>query len=255
MRAALLLTALLLLVLAPTVPSAAQEPVAVFVEAPAAAGTEKTFPVNVSVVGGPGAQDGLFAVKVFLRGDDLAGAAPLEDAPLERASALGTFLVNVTMPSQEGRVELVVEGNSTKDDAWRTATVTRAIEVLVPITVGATLENTGGVEIRDARAYLLVNGLRVTATEIESLLPGETYRLTFEWLPVGLAPGTHTLEIWVDLDGDGQIDAARGEIVHREVFTKEAEPLNPLFIGLGALGAFAVALFLTAFLRRRRQGA
>ena len=250
MRAAVLLLGLLLVSLLPA--ASAQGPVALFVDAPSVAGTGRTVSVNITVAGGPAEEDGTFSVTVFLRGEDLGTASPVEESPFEASNSDGSFQVNVTLPDREGRVEVVVEGNSSRGDVWRTETATRAIDVLRPVVLRAVVENRGEVTVLNARAVLLVDGEVKAEATIERLAPGATHTLRFEYLPVGLTAGTHRWEIRVDLNGDGVIDPTLGEVALEGVFTREAEPINPLYIALGAGGAFVAALFVGAYLRRRR---
>ncbi len=244
----------LALLLLPVLPTQAQESVAVFISGPDALATGATVEMTATVAGGPGENNGSWSIQAFLRGSDLAGAAPLEDNPLSRASVNSTFTFNVTMPFADQVVTLVVEGNSTKDGEFALGTATQQIRVLVPLEITAQVRNTGSIEVRNVPATLFINEQQVAETEIGSLMPGETTSVSFSYLPVDLGVGTHTLEVRVDLNGDGVIDPAIGEIVLRAVFTIESEPINPLFIILGGIAAFVVALFLGAYLRRRRRG-
>jgi hypothetical protein len=230
----------------------AQGPVVVFISAPEVAGTGKQVPITVTVAGGPGEENGTFKIKVFLKGPDLQRASPLEDAPLEETSTDNTFSFNVTMPLTEQRVEVVVEANSTKGESWTVGSATESIDVLVPLEITATVVNQGDVEIKDVPVYLYLDGERVDETRLDSLSPGESKEIRFEYLPVGLGVGSHTFEIWVDLNGDGEIDPSLGELVYRSTFVKEAEPINPLYIVLGVVGAFVAALFVGAAIRQRR---
>ncbi len=251
MRASLALPLILLVALLPAY-STSQGPVAVFVSAADAAGTGDAVTVNVTVAGGPAEEGGTFKLKAYLRGDNLEGASPLEDAPLERSSTNKTFSFNVTMPLFEQEVEVFVEVNSTKDAAWSVGSSSKRITVLVPLVVSAKIVNQGSVEIREMPVFLYLDGVKVAETVIASLRPGETRSVSFEYLPVGLSVGTHRLEIAVDFNKDGTIDAAFGEVVTELTFVKEGEPINPVWIVVGAVVAFVVALFVGAAIRQRR---
>ncbi len=252
MRASIVLPFVLILALLPAY-AHSQGPVAVFISAVDAAGIGDSVAVNVTVAGGPAEEGGTYEIRAFLRDGDLEGASPLEDSPFEESSTNKTFSFNITMPLVEQVVELVVEVNSTLDAAWSMGSSTKRITVLVPLTVSASVENTGSVEVRDVPVFLYLDGERVAETVLGSLKPGESQSVSFEYLPVGLSVGTHRLAIAVDFDGDGVIDSALGEVVREITFTKEAEPINPLWIVLGAVVAFVVALFVGAAIRQRRR--
>ncbi|MFQ5552156.1 MAG: CARDB domain-containing protein [Thermoplasmata archaeon] len=254
MRTRLLpLLALVLLALS-LPPASGQGAVAVFISGPDNVGLGETFEVNVTVAGGPGEDGGSFAISAFLRGPDLTGASPVEDSPLSEVSENGTFVFNVTAPTVDQVLELVVEGNSTKGTEFRLRTASKAIQVWVPLRVFAEVRNNGAIEVRDIPAFLFINEIQVAETTIASLNPGETQVVSFSHLPVDLGVGTHTLEIRVDLNKDGVVDPAIGEVALRDVFTIEAEPINPLFIVLAGIAAFVIALFVAGYLRRRRRG-
>ncbi|MFQ5837176.1 MAG: CARDB domain-containing protein [Thermoplasmata archaeon] len=248
---ALLVLLLLVLALIP-LPSQAQGPVAIFISTPDVAGTGKDVPVSVTVAGGPGEDNGTFSIKVYLRGEDMEGAAPLEESPLEKSSSDKTFDFNVTMPLAEQQVEIVVEANSTKGGQWSVSSSSKTVTVLVPLIVSASVVNTGDVEIKDVPVFLYLDGKQVAETRLGSLKPEEFEEVSFEYLPVGLSVGTHRLEIRVDLNEDGNIDPAMGEVVLQMTFVKEAEPINPLYIVLAVIGAFVAALFVGAAIRQRR---
>lgn len=235
-------------------PAQGQGAVAVFISAPDNVALGETFAVNVTVTGGPAEDDGSYILSAFLRGPDLTGAAPLEDNPLQRVEVNGTFVFNVTMPTVDQVVELVVEGNSTRGEVFSLGTATKQIRVWVPLVVSAQVRNTGAIEVQAVPAFLFINERQVAETEIDSLTPGESKTISFSYLPVDLGVGTHTLEVRVDLNKDGVIDPAIGEVALQDVFTIEAEPINPLFIVLAGIAAFVVALFVGAYIRRRRRG-
>ncbi len=246
-----------LLLLLPLLPWGVQGqgPVAVFITAPDAAGTGDTIVVNVTAAGGPAEEGGTYELRAFLRGPgDLTGASPVEEGPLQESSENNTFSFNVTMPLEEQEVELVVVVNSTKDDTWVEGEATKRIRALVPLRISARVVNTGSVEVRNVPVYLYLDGTLVDETALVVLGPSSSVTVSFRYLPVNLAPGSHTLEIRVDINGDGVVDPALGEVLRRVTFVREAEPINPLWIILGAVGAFVAALFVGGYIRQRRRG-
>lgn len=252
MRAAIIVIPLILLTALLPAYSQSQGAVVVFISGVDFAGTGDSVTINVTVAGGPAEENGTFTLKAYLRGGDLVGAFPLEDSPLERSSSNKTFTFNATMPLTEQEVEVFVEVNSSKDDRWSEGSSSMKISVLVPLRVSADIVNRGAVEVRDVPVFLHIDREMVAETVLESLKPGETKEVVFEYLPVGLSVGTHSLEIWVDFNKNGVIDPVLGDLVVRITFVKEADPINPLWIILGAVGALVAALFVGAAIRRRR---
>lgn len=252
MRAHLLIPLLLLLALLPGGVQG-QGPVAVFITSADAGGTGDTIVVNVTAAGGPAEEGGVYELEAFLRGSgDLTGASPVEEVPLQDSAVNNTFSFNVTLPLEPQEVELVVVVNSTLGNDWTEGEATKRIAVLVPLRISARVVNTGSVEIRDVPVFLYLDGTQVDQTELNRLGPGESLTVTFRYLPVGLATGSHTLEIRVDINGDGVVDPALGEVLERVTFVQEGEPINPLWIVLGVVGAFVAALFVGGYLRQRR---
>ncbi len=253
MRAAVVLTSLLILALLPAF-AQSQGPVTVIISAPDVAGTLKTVSVNVTVAGGPAEANGTFLLKAWLSGPDLTGAAPLQDNPLEMSSQNKSFTFNATMPSNEQAVDLIVEINSTKGAEFEIGSSSKRIQVLVPLTVSANIKNTGAVEVRDVPVFFYLDNKFIQETTLDSLKPGESKAVTFEYLPVGLGEGAHTLEIRVDFDRNGIIEAALGEVAHKGTFYRIGEPISPIFIVVGVAVGLVAALFILAALRRRRAG-
>lgn len=253
MRAAIALTTLLILALLPAF-AQSQGPVTIIISAPDVAGTLKTVSVNVTVAGGPAEANGTFLLTAWLSGTDMTGAAPLQDNPLEMSSQNNTFTFNVTMPSDEQLVDLVVEVNSTKGAEYEIESSRERIQVLVPLEVSAVIQNTGRVEVRDVPVFLYLDDELVRETVLDSLTPGDRKTVTFEYLPVGLGEGAHKLEIRVDFDKNGIIEAALGEVAYRGTFYRTGEPINPIFIVVGVAVGLVAALFVLAALRRRRAG-
>ncbi len=110
----------------------------------------------------------------------------------------------------------------------------------------------GDVEVRDIPVSLYVDGELKQEAILDSLTPGETKTITFEYLPVGLGEGAHRLEIRVDINKDGIIQSALGEVAFEGVFYRTGEPLSPTFIVVGVLVGLVAAVLVFIAIRRRR---
>ncbi len=252
MRPTPLLAVLLILAILPGA-AQAQAPVTIIISAPEVAGTLRTVAVNVTAAGGPAEDNGTYRLTAWLRGPNLAGAAPIEDNPLEMSSQNNTLSFNVTMPSTEQTVDLVVEINSTKGFDFEVGLATERIQVLVPLEVSAVIENKGDVEVRNIPVFLYVDSELKQETVLDKLTPGEKKTVTFEYLPVGLGEGAHKLEIHVDINKDGMIQSALGEVAFEGVFYRTGEPLSPTFIVVGVLVGLVAAVLVFIAIRRRAR--
>src|SRR6058998_3705326 len=102
---ALLLLAFATIALVPA--ALAQEPVTITIRGPTAIAPSSTHSYVITVTGGPAENNGTFHVDYSLEGDDLTGADPQITRQL--ANRQGKFDVNVTAPSAEGTIVLLVK--------------------------------------------------------------------------------------------------------------------------------------------------
>ena len=71
-------------------------------------------------------------------------------------------------------------------------------------------------------------------------------------MPLGLAPGPHRVRIEADVDRDGRIDPARGELVVTDLFYRETATLSEGWSLILGVFVFVAAFFLTVAFRRRK---
>jgi len=232
----------------------AQTPVTGVLSGPGALapGGSGTFYLNVS--GGPASEGaGNVSIRAYLTGTDLGGGTPLESSP-HTASVNGTgpFVFNVTAPQKEQVITVVVKINSTAGARSEQTTVSRAITVITPIVLTATFRNTGGAAAMDVPVKFYVDGKIAGTTNISRIDPGGTETVKFSYLPVGLAPGAHTVRVEADLNRNGVIEPDRGEVAVVDVFYKKEFELPWAWAAL-IMGITVSVSYLVIRARRRRR--
>ncbi len=232
----------------------AQTPVTGVLSGPSglAPGASGTFYLNVS--GGPASEAaGNVSIRAYLTGTDLAGGSPLKTAPHTATSnGTGPFVFNVTAPQKEQAITVVVEINSTVGARVESTTVTRAVTVITPIVLTATFRNTGGAAAMDVPVKFYIDGKIAGTTNISRIDPGGTGTAKFSYLPVGLAPGGHTVRVEADLNRNGVIEPDKGEVAVVDLFYKKDFELTWPWAAL-IMGITVSVSFLLIRGRRRRR--
>ena len=249
---ALLLVALAALAL-PLPLAEAQEPVAAIIQGPTAVAPSSTHPYTITVTGGPGARGGTFEIKYGLEGSNLAGGDPQIARTLTNAQ--GRFTVNVTAPRAEGSVQLVVTAASRNETTNATTETRLAIDVARPVELRATLRNLGAAAALNVTVYFYVDGQPVGNTTVARIDAGAQTVVSITYIPVGLTTGRHTVRVEADLDGDGTISPARGEVVAVDFFYKFERSLAPTILGTITVVIVVVLLFVLLAIRRQRCAA
>jgi len=234
--------------------ASAQTPVTGVLSGPSgiAPGGSGTFYLNVS--GGPASEaTGNVSIRAYLTGTDLAGGAPLPSSPhTEASNGTGPFVFNVTAPQKEQVITVVVEINSTAGARSERTTVTRAVTVITPIVLTATFRNDGRSAAVDVPVKFYVDGKIAGTTNISRIDPGGTGTAKFTYLPVGLAPGGHTVRVEADLNRNGVIEPDKGEVVVVDVFYKKDFELTWPWAAL-IMGITVSVSVLVIRARRRRR--
>jgi hypothetical protein len=233
------------------VPAAGQ---AVFasVTGPAAVGPGRAAEFNVTISGGPsGAVN--YTVEFFLRADDLTGGSPTESAPGRSTGSDPTVSIDVTAPSKEQVVTLVVRISARSATVVENTTAERVFVVIAPIVLRATFRNGSPTAALNVSVRFYVDDALVGTQTIARIDPTGQATATYDYVPLGLAPGAHRVRIEADVDRDGRIDPARGEVVVSDLFYRETPTLGQGWsIALG-IAVFVGVLFLTVAFRRRKE--
>jgi len=218
---------------------------------PTAVAPGETVSFNVTASGGPSGNVTYSAI-YYIQGTNTTGGSPLASSPGRTSGNLTTLRINVTVPTVEQTVTLVV----TLDAApvgGPTQNVTRTfpITVIKAIVLTATFHNGGTTTAVNITVRWYVDGALVGTSSIGHIASNADATVTLNYLPLGLAPGPHALRVEADLDHDNVIDAAKGEVVTSTLFYNQVqEPATGWTILLG-IGIF-IPVFLGVVAWRRR---
>jgi len=160
--------------------------------------------------------------------------------------------MNITAPSAEGTITLFVQISARSSSTFENTTVEQPIVVVTPIVLGASFRNDAATAALNVTVWFFVDDASVGSKLIAKIGPnGGVASTSFNYLPAGLAPGTHRVRVEADLDGNGVIDAARGEVVASELFYKGTPGLSTGWTVLIGIAIFIPVFFVTVALRRR----
>ena len=76
---------------------------------------------------------------------------------------------------------------------------------------------------------------------------------SFNYLPIGMQPGTHRVRIEADLDGNGIIDSSRGEAFASDLFYRTTPGLGTGWTIAIGIAVFLPVLIATVAMRRRQR--
>ena len=231
-------------------PASAQEPIFATVTGPAAIATDGAAFFNVSIGGGPAGPTN-YTVTYYITGLDVTGGRPLQSSPTTSTGTDRTVRLNVTGPTKDQTITLVVQVSASGGGAVENTSVEQSIVVATPIVLSGTFHNGGMTAAVNVTVRFLVDDVAVGTKTIAKIGPNADATATFDYIPAALAPGTHSVRIEADLDGNGVIDPARGESVVSQLFYKGTAPLSTGWTVLIGIGVFIPAFLVTVAMRRR----
>ncbi|HEV8595989.1 MAG TPA: CARDB domain-containing protein [Thermoplasmata archaeon] len=247
-----LLAVALALVVSPH-PAAADEPVTAIVVGPTAIAPSTTHMYNVTVTGGPAVNDGTFEISYVLQGTNLKGGDPQVARTL--ANRQGKFTFNVTAPEVEGTVQLYVKAKSGNATGNLTTETRLWIDVFRPIELRATIRNNGAAAALNVTVLFYVDGREVGNVTVARIDAGGQTEVDVSFIPADLAIGRHTLKVTADVDKDGVIEPAEGELQQVDFFWRTEKTSTPaIFATITVFLLGFLVLILLAIRRQRRQG-
>lgn len=250
--ALLVAMAALAVLLTGATPAAAQA-ISGAITGPTALAPGQVAAYNLTLTGEPEGADVNYTVTYWITGTNVMGGAPLQSAPGRASGNRTAYAFNITAPPQDQAITLVVSVGARFTTGFENTTVEYAITVVTPIVLSATFHNASSTAAVNVTVRFYVDNLLVGATKIKRVDPNADVTVTFNYLPVGLGPGPHTVRVEADLDNNGVIDASKGEVVVSDLFYRETPGLSPGWTFLIGVAAFIPVFLGVVALRRRGQ--
>lgn len=251
---AISILAALAVVLAGAGPGSAQV-ISAQITGPPALAPDQVASYNVTVLGEPEGASVNYTVSYWITGDNVTGGAPLVGTPGRVNGNRTTYKINVTAPPREQEITLVVSVQAASRTGIENTTKEYPITVVTAIVLTATFHNASPTAAVNVTVRFYVDGNAVGTTTIASIAPNADVTARYNYLPVALLPGSHTVRAEADLDRNGVIDASKGEVVVSDLFYKQTPGLSTGWTFLLGLAVFVPVFFGVVALRRRRQQA
>lgn len=208
---------------------------------------------NVTMTGGPTGVVN-YSLSYYITGANVSGGSPQSTNPGHVAGNETTFQVNITAPSVEGEITLVVTVVATEyGGTSENTTSSFAITVIKPVVLTATFHNSGTTTAVNVTVRWYVDGALVGTSLIKQIAANADATVTYNYLPVGLSAGQHTVTVTADLDHDGIVNAARGEVSTSTLFYNQVTPPATGWIVLLGIGIFIPVFLGVVAIRRRGQ--
>ncbi len=228
-------------------------PLVMDLNGPTALAPGQTAHYNVTATGGP-AGNITYTASYYIQGTNTTGGSPTKSSPGSKSTNQTAFQINVTAPTLEQTLTLVVTVTaSAPNQPAQNVTRTWTIQVVKAIVLTATFHNGGTTAAVDVTVTWYLDGALVGTSVVKQMPANADSTVTFNYLPVGLAAGQHTLRVEADLDHNGIIDPAKGEVVVSTIFFSQVQqPATGWTILLG-IGVFIPVFLGIVALRRRGQ--
>ena len=235
------------------IPRVGAQPVFGDLRGPAALSPGQVALYNLTIVGGPSGPGVNYTLSYYLTGPDPTGGAPVEATPGVLTGNETLLRVNITAPPKEQTVTLVVRITAQKGSLVEDGSVEKSIAVVTPIVLSARFQNPSPTAALNVSVRFYVDNVLVGTQTVARIDANGEGTATLSYLPVNLAFGSHAVRVEADLDRNGVIDAARGEVVVDELFIRESPPLSTGWLLVLGIGAFVPVFFVAVALRRRNR--
>lgn len=241
----LLVVAIAAVLLVPLLPSARGDVMFATLAGPTALAPGQVGSYTVTVSGSP--SNATLDYQWYIEGANTTGGSPLAGTPGTQSGNATSNTFNVTAPSAVGTISVYVSVRATPEGGGTTTntSVTQSVTVIQPIVLSATFHNDGPSAATNVTVRFYVDDTYAGQSVLKSVAANADATATFNYLPVGLAPGSHTVRVEASL--------APAQSVTYTVFYKDvATPSTGLVVILGIV-AFIPVFILTVGLRRRQK--
>lgn len=225
--------------------ASAYAPVEISMDIPTFAGTLEKVSCTIKVVGGPAATEGTnYTFKAEIVADNETGSSI---TPSTGSAASGVFNVTVTMPGEAQTITVRVNATSKGTDSVNSVTEVREyeVEVVQPITITATVYNTGSVDAEDVKATFYADGILLGEQEF-SIAAGASKVLVHNWTWANIADGEHVVTVVLD-DEDGLVEFSDGNNVYSMTIYvgSQGNPVGAvLTVGVIIMAVLVVLMFI-----------
>ncbi len=244
---------LALVLLVPGVLAQTNGPLIVTVTGPTGVAPGAKILYNITMSGGPTGNVS-YTVTWYLTGANTSGGSPLPAAPGHTTANVTSLQINITAPSVQGDINLVAMAVASEPGlSPENYTTSYAITVISPIVLSATFHNGGSTLAANITVRWYIDGALVGTSKIAQIAPNADATVSFNYLPVGLSDGQHTVTATADLDHDGVINPARGEVATSTVFYNQPSPPATGWVVLLGIGIFIPVFIGVVAIRRRGQ--
>lgn len=256
MKAALLVLAVLaasLLVL-PFAPSASAQTLQALVSGPKALAPSQVAQYNLTIVGGPAGDVVNYTIQYYLTGANVTGGAPPASSPGQTVTNKTHAKVNVTAPPNEQTITITfLVTAKAATGAVETANAEYAVVVVKPILLTVSFHNASSTAATNVSVRFYVDNAYVGSSKVARFVSNGDTTVTFNYLPVQLSAGEHQVRAEADLNGDGVIEQAQGEVAVSDIFYHGVSSPAIGWTWVLTLAVFAIVFVAVVALRRRSQ--
>jgi CARDB protein len=243
-RAHVLAAAILALVLVSVAGAARGDAIFATISGPNALAPGQVAAFNATVSGSGGA---VLDYSWYITGANITGGSPLQTTPGHFEGNRTVVRLNITAPQVEGTftIHLTAAPKPSAGGTPQNVTAQRDVIVIRAIVLSATFHNTAPTQAHNVTVNFYVDNGLVGSSVIKQIAANSDATATFNFLPVGLAPGSHTVRVQASLLG--------AQVTTYTVFYKDVTPPSTSLSVLIAIGVFVPVFIVTVGLRRRKK--
>lgn len=235
--------------------SSAYPPIQHSVKGPSIVGKALKAEYNLTASGGPalaanGTTVGFIDFNVTLSGTNVTSASV---DPPTGVLLNGSVILTFTAPNLSEVVTMHIKLTSSYNTTNETTNFTQSIQIVPPYVLTGTLV-AGPTAVTGFNMTVTLDGTPVGVVKVPTIQANSTYTFTYDYVPVSLAPGWHTIAVSLTPE-HGLVEFKGGvQQISLDFYIAGAPPDYALDVGIG-IAAFAGAVFIWgAVVAARRRG-